>query len=196
MEQTNSNPKKATKITDQTLIDYFKQRHGITTNAERLVRIIPNYNKLFNTNIPNTKDGTAELRGILTGDYLQSIQPTPIPQPPPQPKKSKAQLEAERQREVDEWNRQQLEKIQRQVSVDLQQIIKADEDVAITFSFEEITELYQYSIAEFIDLFLDYNPQTEAPQDRIIILTLSLYNKIYLFYNKYNYSLSQQKKAF
>jgi hypothetical protein len=172
MEQTNSNPKKATKITDQTLIDYFKQRHGITTNAERLVRIIPNYNKLFNTNIPNTKEGTAELRGILTGDYLQSIQPPPIPQPPPQPKKSKAQLEAERQREVDEWNKQQLEKIQKQVSVDLQQIIKADEDVAITFSFEEITELYQYSIAEFIDLFLDYNPQTEAPQDRIIILSV------------------------
>jgi hypothetical protein len=162
MEQTNSNPN--AKITDKLLIDFFKNRNGIATNAERLVRIIPLYNRIYNANIPNTKEGTEELRGILKGDYLQSLQP-PIA---PKPKKSKKEIALE----IEVWNRQQLEKIQRELAVELNILIKANEDVGLNFSFEEITELYQYSITHFLDLFLDYNPQVEAPQDRIIILSV------------------------
>ena len=188
MEQTNSNPKKATnsqsgrsntsKINDKTLIEFLKNRTGITSNAERLVRLIPKYNEFFNRNIPNTVEGTAELRNILTEDYKQQQQQPKQPKQPHSPegrihtiKKSKAQLDAERQKEIEENNKRQLQQFRNDMMNTFQQIIKAPNDVAVNFSFEEINALYQYSIRDFIDLLLDLNPHTEALQDRIIILS-------------------------
>ena len=48
--------------------------------------------------------------------------------------------------------------------------IGLDFDVAETYTFEEITELYQFSIKEFIDILLDLNPHTEVRDGRLIFL--------------------------
>ena len=179
MEQTNSNPKKATKITDKTLIEFLKNRTGITSNAERLVRLIPKYNEFYNRNISITVGGTAELRNILLADYNQFLAQQQQPKQPKQPKKSKAQLEAEKQteivkhlEEIEENSKRQLQRLRNDMMSTFQQIIKEPTDVAVNFSFEEINVLYQYSIREFIDLLLDLNPHTEALQDRIVILSV------------------------
>lgn len=181
MEQTDGKPNKQPKITDAVLIEFFKTRNNVETNANRLVRIIPKYNKIFNRNIPVSNEGTAELRAILTADFLQSLDP--VIQPKEKPKKKekltkqqkeiieKQRLEEEKLR-IEAWNKQQLQKIQDNLMTNFKQIIKAEEDVADNYTFEEITELYQYSIRDFIDLLLDFNPHTEAPNDRLIILSV------------------------
>jgi hypothetical protein len=187
MEQSNGKPEKALKITDKILIEFFKKRNNVVTNAERLNRIIPNYNRIFNRNIPNNADGVTELRNILTEDFKQSltsINAEPIPkvkqpktkQPktkqPKLTKQQKDEIQKKQDEAIAEFNKQQLQKTRDELFNTFRYVIKTDVDVMINFSFAEITLLYQYSIRDFIDLLLDFNPHTEALPDRIVILSV------------------------
>lgn len=178
MEQSGSNPKKA-KITDKTLIEFFKIQTGNVSNAERLVRIIPAYNKYYNRNIPNTVEGTTELRMILTESYRQLVLDAVIPKTTPQPaqkkpkqtKQTKQEIEIQKQKEIEEFNRQQLVIIRSDLTNTFNQIIKTPVDVAVNFTFDDINLLYQYSVNDFFNLFLELNPQTETQNGRIIVLS-------------------------
>ena len=163
-------PTKNQKITDRTLIDFFKQRNNVITNDARLGRIVPKYNKIFRTELPTNAEGTAQLRAILTADYLQSREQSPEPEPVlfTEPERT-AEDEANLQRE---YERLLLLQRQTELSSTLQNLIRANTDVALSLPFEVISREYQYSIPEFIELFLDYNPHTEALADRIVILSV------------------------
>lgn len=189
MEQSNGNPNPRPYFNDKDLIKFFKERNGVATNAERLIRIIPNYNRIFNRNIPKTNEGSIELRGLLTVDYLESLKPKPVVVIPPaiasKPKKSESQKEKSKQRgllnkqreleakqRLEELERLQLQRLRDDLGNSFRPIIKSPIDVVVNFTFEEINALYQYSIRDFIDLFLDYNPHIETLQDRIVILSV------------------------
>ena len=168
MESTTTAP----RITDKAIIDYFKTRNGLTVKADRIARLIPSWNKLHpNNQLPNTTEGATALRYILTDEYQQDQQSILANVSPVKSKLTKQQQDILNKQAEEEAQRLIIQQQQTDLTNRLNQLIQSPIDDVLRLTFDDINNLFNYSIGDFVAELLDLNPGVDAPNGRIIILS-------------------------